>query len=217
MKNLRLINTILVLACLFVGCKPDEMVIEIYTSDIKMAIEDEIIQVPITVTFSMFGDDDDGTLSQASVVAKRYLHEKSEFKVSEGDWGDVLLIKTKIPMGTTAKLKTYLSNNPSPFALVIENPSVSLNTTAYFDRLNQELYNINMMIDIEKTANSNIFRFIGDTKEAPEITAIAVFIDNQPELIFSQTVERRETLEINFKGEDASIYSQISPQFSIKF
>lgn len=51
------------------GCKPDKLEIEVYTSDIKKA-ESEVVEVPLTATFSIMGEDDDGVLPKASVVAK---------------------------------------------------------------------------------------------------------------------------------------------------
>jgi hypothetical protein len=47
--------------------------------------------------------------------------------------------------------------------------------------------------------------------------AIAVFSDNKPELIFRQAVDRRQNVEIDYRGGDGSVYSELPPQFAFKF
>jgi ABC-type uncharacterized transport system auxiliary subunit len=49
MKNLLIL---LSLALLLSGCKPDEFKATIYTSDVQIAYTDEVIEVPILISFS---------------------------------------------------------------------------------------------------------------------------------------------------------------------
>ena len=74
-----------------------------------------------------------------------------------------------------------------------------------------------MMLGAELPANSTMIRFVGDLEKGPEIMALAVFSDNKPELIFRQTVDRRQNVEIDYRGGDGSVYSGLSPQFAFKF
>jgi hypothetical protein len=208
--------------CLFAivllsGCKPDKMEIEVYTSDIHKAITEGVVEVPLTVTFSIMGKDDEGNLPKASEVAKRYLDEKAEFKMSKGDWGDVMVVKCSVPMGTEAALQAYLESNLRPFALTINGSIVKLGATQHLKSMNQDLGGINMMLDVDIPAKGTIVRIVGDMADAPEVTAIAVFVDKKPELVFRKKIERRVSVDIDYKGEDASVYSELEPQFDIRF
>lgn len=199
------------------GCKPDKIEFEIYTSDIHRASVEGVVEVPITATFGMMGKDDSGVFPKASAIAKRYLDEKTEFKMAKGDWGDEMLVKSSLPMGTPDAINAYLATKQRPYVLIVQGSSVQLGQTQYLKSLNQDLSGINMMLNIKLPAKSTIMRIIGDTLEAPEISAIAVFVDKKPELIFRNKVERRASVEIDFKGEDASVYSVIEPLFNIEF
>lgn len=199
------------------GCKPDKVVLELYTSDIHKAGTEGVVDVQLTAIFEHMGKDEDGSLLKASDVAKRYLDEKADIKIFEGKDGDVMVVKSTVPMGTEEALKTYLVNTPRPYALTIKNTVVILGATQHLKSLNQDLRGIDGMPDIEMPAQSTVVRFVGDMEEAPEVTAVAVFVDKKPELLFQQKVEQRSSVEIDFKGGDASVYSGITPQFIVKF
>jgi len=215
-NTLSIITAVAALSILL-GCNPDTMEVEVYTSDIQKASTEGVVEVSLTATFSLMGEDEDGDLPKAIVVAKRYLDEKAEFKISKGDWGDVMVIKCSIPMGTAVALKAYLAKNHRPLALTINNSTIRLGPTKYLERLNQDLDGISMMLDFDMPANSTMIRIVGDMAEAPEITAIAVFVDKKPELIFCKKVERRETVVLDYKGEAASVYSELPAQFTVRF
>lgn len=220
-KHIAIVILSLLTIALFSGCKPDKIELEIYTSDIQKAKIEGIVEVPFSATFSIMGEDDEGILPQAAAIAKGYLGEKAEFKISKGDWGDQMIVKGSVPMGTTEALNAYLSTNSAPFVLRIKqfgknDPYVSFETTTALNRLDQELSNVNMMLGAEMPAKSTIIRFIGDQSEAPRIGAVAVFIDNKPELLFGKEVARRTSLALEYKGEAASVYSEISPSFSYR-
>ena len=199
------------------GCKADELEIEIYTSDIQKASSEGVVELPITATFSTIGENEEGVMQKITAVAKRYLDDKAEFKISKGDWGDVLVIKGTIPMGNDADLKTYLAKHHRPLALKVAGPNISLKKTEYLKQLNQDLSGINMMLEVKLPAKSTKIRFVGDLEKGPKITALAVFSDNKPELFFSKTVNRRQNVGIDYRGGDDSVYSEIKPQFIFKY
>jgi len=62
---------ILCATLLLVGCKPDVMNIEVYTSDIEIAADGELFEVPVQVEFSLLGDDEDGTLDRVISASKK--------------------------------------------------------------------------------------------------------------------------------------------------
>jgi len=199
------------------GCKPDQVEVELYTSDIQKAATEGIVEVPLTASFSIMGEDEDGDLPKAKAVAKRYLDQKAEFKISRGDWGDVMVVKCNVPMGTAQALRRYLSGNPRPFALTISGSTVKFAATEHLKRLKEELGEISMMLGVDLPAKSTQVRLVGDMPSGPEVTAIAVFVDKKAELVFRKRIERRASVTLDFKGGDESVYSQLPPQFSVKF
>lgn len=199
------------------GCKPDKMVIEVYTSDIQKASSEGVVEVPLTATFKIMGEDKEGVLPKAQAVAKKYLNDKAEIKISKGEWGDVMVIKCTIPMGTAGALKNYLASQSRLLTLTVGKSTVTLNKTVHLEQLSQELSGINMMLGVGLPASSTKFRLVGDNEKGPEITAIAVFSDNTPELIFRKKVERRQSIEIDYRGGDGSVYSELPPHFTVKF
>ena len=50
------------ISILIVGCKPDNLEIEIYTSDIESASDGEVVEVPLKATFSIMGEDKENQL-----------------------------------------------------------------------------------------------------------------------------------------------------------
>ena len=205
------------LMTVFAGCKADRMEIELYTSDIKKALSQEVLEVPLSATFSVLGEDDEGNFPKVAKTARQYLGKSAEFKTSKGDFGDQMVVKCSVPMGTAEALEEFLEESPRPLALVIDGSTVKLNSTPHLATLNQELSGINLMLDLDFPAKSTVMRFVGDMEKSAEISAIAVFVDEKPELIFEDTIERRKSVEVNFSGGDGSVYSAIMPQFEINF
>lgn len=219
--KLRSLAGALMLLYAFCGCSPDKLEMEIYTADIQKALGADVVEVPISVSFSLLGEDDDNDLPKAAEVAKRYLGEDAEFRISKGDMGDSMVVKCRIPMGTSAGLKGYLASKHRPLALTIitdtKANTIKFGPTAFMKDLNQDLQGISGMLEVDLPANSTLVRIIGDSEKAPTISAIAVFVDEKPELVYRTTVERRKSIALEYKGDAASVYSQIPLQFSTTF
>ncbi len=215
-RNMYLILLVMTLT-LLAGCKPDRLEIELYLSDFEIAATKKAVEVPVTAMFSMMGDDDEGLLPKATAMAKKYLGKNAEFKFSKGAWGDELVVKFNAPMGTAKTLDTYLDKHNCPVAVTIDGDKVMFGGTKHLESLSKEIASIHMMLDVKLPSSNTIFRLIGDKSEKAEITAIAVFVDKRPELIFKKQIARRETVEINFKGGDASVYSELPPMFTVKY
>ena len=81
------------------SCSPSAVEVSIYTTDIDIVQEGEVLEVPVMASFSLYSDDD-GELESASKIAEKYLAPDSIFSQSSGDWGETLVIETTIPMGT---------------------------------------------------------------------------------------------------------------------
>lgn len=213
---------------IFSGCIPDKTEIEIYTSDFLSVLGENgekpsIVGVPVTSTFNMLGDDEEGLLPKATAILKKYLDEESEFKISEGLMGPVLVVKFRMPMGTIDVINSS-KNSPwstSPYFIVASklkgsntNYEFKLSPGSALKSLNQELQDLDFSLEVESQAISTFFRFIGDDKNiTPVIRGWSVWIDEQAHIESALTMERRKTLEYEFKGAEGSIWSQLPIQF----
>ena len=199
------------------ACTPSSTDISLYTSDVEVALEGEVIEVPIKAAFSLFGDDEDDDLDKATVIAEKYLANDSVFSQSEGDWGDTLVIETTIPLGTEQSLKDYLASNNRVAILLVERVEeygeidVSIRTTEFASALDSELRDINFMLGFSLPADNTNFRVISDSRNEVTVGATAVFVSEKPYLYFSKTLKRRDEAEIVFKGGEGSVYSEIEP------
>ena len=105
---------IFIISIMIIGCKPDKLEIEIYTSDIESASEGEVNEVPLKATFSILGEDEENQLPKAKKIALKYLSTESTVEVVKGDYGQTMSIVSSIPIGTSSALKKYLKKNKSP-------------------------------------------------------------------------------------------------------
>jgi hypothetical protein len=199
------------------SCTPSSTDISLYTTDVEVALEGEVIEVPIKASFSLFGDDEDGDLDKATIIAKKYISPDSVFSQSEGDWGDKLVIETTIPLGTQQSLENYLASNNRVAILLVEHIDeygeikVSVRATEFAAALDSELSDINFMLGFSLPADDTTFRVISDSRNEVTVGATAVFVSEKPYLYFSKTLKRRDEAEIVFKGGEGSVYSEIDP------
>lgn len=202
------------------GCKPREINTTIYTSDVQIAYSDEVIEVPLLISFSLFGEDKQDILDKVISASKTYLSPDSIFSKSKASMGDKLVIETKIPMGNSELLSKFLQNNNRLATLLISNTDqnsfqVSLEKTRYTSVFDAELYNINIMMGLELPAKKTIFRISSDSRKPVEVSALAVFVSQKPYLKYTRTLDRRGFVEIEFSGSDGSVYSEIPPVINI--
>ncbi len=217
-KFLKLVIPILLIVFL-TSCSPSNVEVSIYTTDIDVAQEGEVIEVPVMASFSLYSDDD-GELESASQIAEKYLAPDSIFSQSSGDWGETLVIETTIPMGTLDSLQNYLASNNRVAVLLVQGSGeieISLNSTDYADALNSELSDINFMLGFELPGDSTNFRVISDSRNDVQVDATAVFVSEKPYLYYSKVLKRRGEAEIVFKGTSDSIYSEINPLIYINY
>ena len=214
----KLITPVLLIVFL-TSCSPSNVAVSIYTTDIDIAQEGEVLEVPVTASFSLYSDDD-GELESASQIAEKYLAPDSIFSQSSGDWGETLVIETTIPMGTLDSLQNYLASNNRVAVLLVQGVDeieISLSSTDYADALNSELSDINFMLGFELPGDSTNFRVISDSRNEVQVDATAVFVSEKPYLYYSKVLKRRDEAEIVFKGTTDSIYSEINPLIYINY
>ena len=180
----------LFVSIILLGCKPDNLEIEVYTSDVESAQEGDVITVPVKASFSLMGDDESGDLERTRNAAMKYLSGESEFTIASGDMGKSVRIVTEIPMGKEQPLRKHLIKNPSPAMLVIEGNLVRLEPTRYLDNLNNEMSNINFMLSAELPGSVTSFRIVSDSKEKKNISATAVYSENVAYLQFSKDIKK---------------------------
>ena len=214
----KLITPVLLIVFL-TSCSPSNVAVSIYTTDIDIAQEGEVLEVPVTASFSLYSDDD-GELESASQIAEKYLAPDSIFSQSSGDWGEPLVIETTIPMGTLDSLQNYLASNNRVAVLLVQGVDeieISLSSTDYADALNSELSDINFMLGFELPGDSTNFRVISDSRNEVQVDATAVFVSEKPYLYYSKVLKRRDEAEIVFKGTTDSVYSEINPLIYINY
>ena len=214
----KLITPVLLIVFL-TSCSPSNVAVSIYTTDIDVAQEGEVLEVPVMASFSLYSDDD-GELESASQIAEKYLAPDSIFSQSSGDWGETLVIETTIPMGTLDSLQNYLASNNRVAVLLVQGVDeieISLSSTDYADALNSELSDINFMLGFELPGDSTNFRVISDSRNEVQVDATAVFVSEKPYLYYSKVLKRRDEAEIVFKGTTDSVYSEINPLIYINY
>ena len=217
-KISKLITTALLIVFL-TSCSPSAVEVSIYTTDIDIVQEGEVLEVPVMASFSLYSDDD-GELESASKIAEKYLAPDSIFSQSSGDWGETLVIETTIPMGTNDSLKNYLASNNRVAVLLVQGVDeieISLSSTDYADALNSELSDINFMLGFELPGDSTNFRVISDSRNEVQVDATAVFVSEKPYLYYSKVLNRRDEAEIVFKGTSDSVYNEINPLIYINY
>jgi len=214
----KLITPVLLIVFL-TSCSPSNLEVSIYTTDIDVAQEGEVLEVPVMASFSLYSDDD-GELESASQIAEKYLAPDSIFSQSSGDWGETLVIETTIPMGTLDSLQNYLASNNRVAVLLVKGVDeieISLSSTDYADALNSELSDINFMLGFELPGDSTNFRVISDSRNEVQVDATAVFVSEKPYLYYSKVLKRRDEAEIVFKGTTDSVYSEINPLIYVNY
>ena len=214
----KLITPVLLIVFL-TSCSPSNLEVSIYTTDIDVAQEGEVLEVPVMASFSLYSDDD-GELESASQIAEKYLAPDSIFSQSSGDWGETLVIETTIPMGTLDSLQNYLASNNRVAVLLVQGVDeieISLSSTDYADALNSELSDINFMLGFELPGDSTNFRVISDSRNEVQVDATAVFVSEKPYLYYSKVLKRRDESEIVFKGTTDSVYSEINPLIYVNY
>ncbi|NBS11315.1 MAG: hypothetical protein EBS77_01405 [Gammaproteobacteria bacterium] len=205
---------VLATTLLLMGCQPDELTLEVYTSDVELA-KNEPIEVTATVSFSLLGEDQEGLLDQVSAMAIPYLSPDSEFSKSKATLGENLVIKTKIPMGTRAVLDTYLETNTRLLAIELEDETAYIRETAALQLFDESISRLNFMLGLEFPAKETQVNIISDSRDTKELLAIAVFVDRKPHLIFEKSLARRDSVSLIFKGGSDSVYSEVEPQWML--
>ena len=199
------------------ACAPSVLDISLYTTDVEVALEGEILEVPVRASFTTYSDDEDGDLERATIISEKYLSTDSVFSQSSGDWGETLVIETTIPLGTLDNLNSYLESNNRVAVLLVEvdeeygSVDVSVRPTDFASALNSELSDINFMLGFELPADDTNFRVISDSRNDVLVNATAVFVSEKPYLYFDKMLKRRGEAEIVFKGGSDSVYSEIYP------
>ncbi len=200
------------------GCKPDKLTVEVYSSDVELAaLGQDIINIPIKVEFSLLGDDEEGLLDKVIATSKKYLSADSTYTKSKAMFGEDLVIETKIPMGTSSALRRAESR----LANLVVGPGISqrfrldFQKTEALDELAKELGSLNLMLGLELPADESVFRIISDSRVPVTVSGIAVFVSKKPYLILQHQLDRRESIELVYKGGTASIYSEVPPLFEI--
>ena len=222
MKRLILFkNSIFIMLLLFLfSCTPDEMMVHVYTSDLDAAKNGEIVKIPLKITFSMPGKDEKNDLEKVEIIAKKYLEPKSKFTIVKGKYSNSVVIETTIdfaknnvPKNSLIQLVYYSprKNNPK------EPPHIELTKhDTLIKELNSQLRDINFMLTLSLPPKNTKLRIISDSKIPYKIRGQATWVAKKPHLNYVATLNKREEIEMLFKGASSSIYSQLPIFFNYR-
>lgn len=191
------------------GCTPDELRIEIKTSDLAKAVNGGTVEVPFVAVFDVMGREEGDDLDQVVRVARKYLDANSSFRMSQSTIGRRLTIRSVMPLAKDEVLRRYLREKHRPLALVVQTNMVMLVSTEHLRNLNEEVEEIQPLFGAKLPADSTVIRISADTHRLAKLRAVAVFIDGEPELLYETDVDRGREAEIEFKGKEGSVYSGV--------
>jgi hypothetical protein len=219
--NLRtlLLPVAISVSVLFSGCTPDELELTVYSSDVDTAERGEVVEIPATVRFSMVGKDEKGALQQATEIARRWLPSDTKFEVTKAQFGDKLVVETKIPMVAMAKARGLLEAQRPVLYIEVDHGRATLRGTTHLEILNRELRNINVMLGARLPARSTLVSLVGDRPpKSQSVEATAVFVNERPVLHLKEPIINRRTINILFSGKEGSVYKdfeRIPPSFRL--
>ena len=211
-------KTLIKLTCLLplilmVGCTPDYVKVDLYTSDLQDAFNGSIVEVPASMQFSgHLGDDADNSVKEVIQLSKKFLGSSAEYTRSEGQLGEeVIVVKVQIPMGTKKQLNSHLSqeiNKNTPLALLTDptNRSIKLLTLDSLDSFNRQMLAINFMLQMEMIPNVMTYHIVSDEKAVYRVTGQCVFVNGKPYLQFEKNLKRRDSVSLDYSGQDGSIW-----------
>jgi len=211
----------LILSTLFLfSCTPDEMIISVYTSDIDAAKNGETVQVPVKMTFSMLGKDENNDLEKIEVIVKDYLTPKSKFTIVKGKYKNSVVVETTIDFGMNDnpnKQVLKLAYFPPSKEFPKKAPTVELiKKKDVIKELNNRLKKINFMLTLSLPPKNNKLRIISDSKVPYKIQGLSTWVSKKPYLNYITTLNKREETEMLFKGDPSSVYSQIPVFFTLR-
>ncbi len=197
---------------ILVGCKADKGEVTLYTSDIEDALSGKVVEVPLKASFTIMGKDEENLLGKSTSIAKKYLSKGSKFSRSKSQFGERLVIETKIPLSKMGPYKKFIEKNGKRAAVVgvFGKKLYFLVSKPGRRALNKELKKINYMISLDKIIKRASYRIVSDSRQKFKISAYAVWVSGKPYLYYKKILKRRDEALLTFKGDDASIYSQLN-------
>ena len=138
-----------------------------------------------------------------------FLSKDSSMELSKATFGKTLTIKTKFPLGKKSVLEDKEPN--ALFHIVAQDNRVFVEPTDSLKKLNKSLKEISFGLDVDLPPTRTIFRVISDSRKDFNLSAIAVFSDNKAYLQFEKTLKRRDSVEVEFRGDEGSVYGEINP------
>ncbi len=193
------------------GCKPSTLDAEIYTSDLQEVANGKSANALTTITFSMLGDDKKNILDDVISETKEMLPPDTKVSVSNGNMGKQIVIETTVPISANENVK---SNSIAYFLLKKNSDGDAVLTFHEGDRLtdiNKKISRINMMLGANLPASKTNITVRNDLKENFTTSGTAIFIAKKPYLYYSETLSRRDSVTFEFRGGEASIYSELNP------
>lgn len=212
LNKFKAISGVIFILFILVGCKADKGEVTLYTSDIEDALSGKVVEVPLKATFTIMGKDEKNLLGKSTSIAKRYLSKGSKFSRSKSQFGERLVIETKIPLSkNNSSYKKFIKKNGKRAAVVgVFGKKLYFLVSKHGRKaLNEELKKINYMISLDKIIKRASYRVVSDSRKKYKVSAYAVWVSGKPYLYYNKILERRDEALLTFKGDDGSVYSQL--------
>ncbi len=203
------------------ACNPNTSKTTIYTSDFEEVKNGEVVEVPMTLSFQMLGEDTDNSLEKSKKIAINFLHPDSKFYITKGQYTQDFVVETFIPMiiADNKIIKSYFKKNKRILSLYYHpkftrrgSDKIELVFQKSFTKsLNKKLFNINPLLQLKFPAQETKFRVVSDSKKEKKVGAYSVWISKKPFLSKIANLKRRQEIEFVFKGGSDSVYSNINP------
>ena len=197
------------------GCKPSTLDAEIYTSDLQAVANGESANALTTITFSMLGDDKKNILDEVVSETKQMLSPDTKVSISNGKVGKQIVIETSVPISSNENIKSasiayfLLKKNSDGDAIL------SFHEGERLTDINKKISRINMMLGANLPASKTNITIRNDLKEKFTTSGTAIFIAKKPYLNYSESLSRRDSATFEFRGGEASVYSELNPIIKI--
>lgn len=111
-------------------------------------------------------------------------------------------------MGTEDKLEEHQRKTTAPLQLKVntKNNSVILVTDESLNQFNKQMLSINFMLQIEMIPSTLTYNIVSDEKTVYQVSGNSVFVNEKPHLEFQKLLKRRESIALDYSGEEGSIW-----------
>ena len=193
------------------GCSPEDIEINVNTSDIVKATEGTYGMAKASVSFDIDDFDLRDKIQRIRAAVLPYLGKDGKCIVR----GHKITAEFNVPVVA----ENYFGEiTEKPLAiLVLRGSTLKFEPTARIDSLNWDLREIDIGLDVDLKAKHVVFKIAGDGGAICKVKATAVFINGVAKVNYVAEVGDDDFVDIEFRCDnESSIYHQIQPFIEIE-